>query len=86
MMIEDGFDSRTLANMNVALDRVCKKRPNGEDHELRKLVAEHIIRCAKTGKTALGPLTEAGERALARWSEDNKKSALALGPGGRICV
>jgi hypothetical protein len=75
-MIDEGFDSRTLANMEIALDRVCKKAPDGDDHELRKLVAEEIIHCAKMGRTALGPLTEAGERALVRWSQDRKKSAL----------
>jgi len=65
-MIADGFDPRTLANMDVALERVCRGRPNGESHELRAFVAQSIVRCAKTGKTNLGALTEAGERALAR--------------------
>jgi hypothetical protein len=44
-MIEDGFDARTLANMNVALERVCQRRPDGEDHKVRRLVAQRIIRC-----------------------------------------
>ena len=74
-LIEEDFDSQTLANMNVALDRVCQRRPDGEDHELRKFVAEQIIRCAKMGRRTLGAFTEAGERALARWHENNKKSA-----------
>lgn len=65
-MIADGFDSRTLANMDVALDRVCKGRPDGETHELRAAIAASIIRCARSGKTGLGALTEAGERAFAR--------------------
>jgi hypothetical protein len=34
--------------------------------ELRKEVAEAIVQCAKNGKTILGALTEAGERALVR--------------------
>jgi hypothetical protein len=49
-MIEDGFDARTLANMNVALERVCQRRPDGEDHKVRRLVAQRIIRCAKMGQ------------------------------------
>ena len=61
-MVEDRFDARTLANMNVALDRVCQRRPDGEDHRVRKLVARRIIRCAKLGKKTLGALTKAGER------------------------
>ena len=38
-MIEGKFDSRTLANMNVALDRVCEKATHGEDYVVRKRVA-----------------------------------------------
>lgn len=63
-MIEDGFDARTLANMNVALERVCRQRTNGEDYNVRKLVAEGIIQCAKEGRKTLGALTQAGERVL----------------------
>jgi hypothetical protein len=63
-MIDEDFDSRTLANMNVALDRVCAENPRGEDHLLRKRVARHIIKCARGGKTGLGDLVAAGRRAL----------------------
>jgi hypothetical protein len=59
-MIEGSFDS-TLANMNVALDRICEKTPRGERHDVRKRVAKAIIQCARSGKTSLGALTEAGE-------------------------
>jgi hypothetical protein len=61
-MIEDRFDARTLANMNVALERVCQRRPDGEDHRVRKIVAQRIIQCAKIVKKTLGALTNAGER------------------------
>ncbi|WP_420964995.1 hypothetical protein [Bradyrhizobium sp. B120] len=61
---EEKFDRRTLANMNLALDRVCENVPYGEDHVVRKRVAEQIIKCATSGKTALGELTDAGQRAL----------------------
>ena len=66
MMIDDSFDLRTLANMNVALDRVCGKTPSGERHDVRKRVAKAIVQCAKGGKTTLGALIEAGEKALWR--------------------
>jgi hypothetical protein len=66
MIIEGSFDRRTLANMEVALDRVCGKRPTGEQYEVRKRVAEAIVRCAKSGKIAVGALTEAGEKGLLR--------------------
>jgi hypothetical protein len=65
-MIEGNFDARTLANMNVALDRVCGKSPGGERHEVRKSVAQAIVRCAKNGKLTLGALTEAAEKAMGR--------------------
>jgi len=64
MSIEGAFNSRTLANMNVALDRVCEKAANGEEHSVRKRVARHIIRCARSGKTTLSELTAAGQRGL----------------------
>jgi len=63
-MIEGKFNSRTLANMNVALERVCEKTPHGEDYVVRKRIAKHIVRCARSGKTTLGDLTAAGQRAL----------------------
>jgi len=52
--------------MQIALERVCRGRPGGDSHELRKLIAESIILCAKGGKTGLGQLADAGERSLAR--------------------
>jgi hypothetical protein len=74
-MIEDSFDARTLANMNVALARVCQRSLRGEDHKVRRLVAQRIIRCAKIGKKTLTALTTAGERVLADTAENNRKSA-----------
>ena len=74
-MIEGDFNPRTLANMNVALERVCARTPLGQQHEVRKRVARGIIRCAKTGKTTLGALTQAGERALSRIPEKRPRSA-----------
>ena len=75
-MIEGSFDARTLAYMNVALDRVCEHTPLGEQHDVRERVAQGIIGCAKSGRTTLGALIEAGERALVRMiPERPKKSA-----------
>lgn len=66
MIIEGSFQPRILANMNVALDRVCAMTPDGERHDVRKRVAKEIAQCAKSGKITLGTLTEAGEKALGR--------------------
>jgi hypothetical protein len=60
-MIEDGFDERTLANMSVALERVCQQTRDGEDHKVRKRVAQQIIQCAKMGEKTLAAFTKAGK-------------------------
>jgi hypothetical protein len=58
------FDRRTAANLEVALEAVCQKMPNGGDHETRKRVAEALLRAAKSGHTNLRELESAGRRAL----------------------
>lgn len=64
MLIDGTFDSRALANMNAALDRVCEKVSGGEKHSVRRRVAKQIIKCARSGRITLGDLTAAGRRAL----------------------
>ena len=71
------FNPRTLANMTVALDRVCEQFPIGKQ-EVRKWVAESILQCANSGKTTLGALTEAGERALAQLQSSTAKRCSGL--------
>jgi hypothetical protein len=61
MMIADSFDSRTLANMEVALERACKVLAVGSDqHDARRHIATKILECAESGDKTLGGLTEAG--------------------------
>jgi hypothetical protein len=62
-MIEGDFDRWTLANMDAALDEVCRSLPRGEEYAVRKRIARQIIKCAKSGRTTLGELTAAGQRA-----------------------
>jgi hypothetical protein len=62
MIIEEAFDSRTLAKMNVAPDSLCETVANGELHAAGKCVAKRIIKCASNGKTTLGELIAAGQR------------------------
>jgi len=60
-MIAEDFDSRMIANMEVALERACKTLPTGaEQHEYRRYIASRIVKCAQRGDTTLGGLTEAG--------------------------
>jgi hypothetical protein len=63
-MIEGKFDSKTLATMNVALDRICEQTQHGERHAVRKRIARQIIKSADSGRTTLAELIAAGERAL----------------------
>ena len=61
MIIADSFDSRTLANMEVALERACKLLAAGNDqHDARRHIATKILQCAESGDKTLGSLTEAG--------------------------
>lgn len=63
-MISESFNGSALFTMGVALESVCAKSPFGEQHEVRKRVANAILRSARSGRTSLSALTEAGERAL----------------------
>ncbi|MGX9429272.1 MULTISPECIES: hypothetical protein [Bradyrhizobium] len=63
-MIESKFDSKTLAIMNAALDRICEQTQHGERHSVRKRIARRIIRSAEGGKTTLTELIAAGKRSL----------------------
>jgi hypothetical protein len=64
-MIAESFGSRTLANMEVALERACKGLAMGaEEHMVRRHIASKIIECAEAGDTTLGGLTAAGRVAV----------------------
>jgi hypothetical protein len=60
-MIVEGFDSRTLADMEVALERACKTLSVGAgEHSVRRHIASKIFECAASGDKTLGGLTDAG--------------------------
>ncbi|WMT79660.1 hypothetical protein [Bradyrhizobium sp. Ash2021] len=64
MLIAERFDSRTFANMDVALERACQHLPKGTDsHAARRYIARRIIKRAACGDRTLGGLTEAGRLA-----------------------
>jgi hypothetical protein len=59
-MITDDFDERTIANMEVALDRACERFPKQlASHEARKRVAARILESARGGERTLKGLTDA---------------------------
>ena len=65
-MFAGSFDSRTLANMEVALERACKNLATGaEEHRVRRHIASKILKCAESGDKTLAGLTEAGRAAVA---------------------
>src|SRR4051794_7730533 len=58
-MITDDFDERTIANMEVALDRACERFPKQlASHEARKRIAARILETARRGDRTLKGLTE----------------------------
>lgn len=60
-MIADSFDSRTLANVEVTLERACLVLSIGaEEHAVRRHIASKILACAESGHTTLTALTDAG--------------------------
>jgi hypothetical protein len=80
-MIVEQFDRRTVAAMEVALEKVCARCAGGGKHKLRKRVAQSIVQCAKNGNNSLEALTGAGERALAQLQQSSKRSVKLKGAG-----
>lgn len=69
MLIAENFDARTLANMEVALERACEFLAAGsEQHDARRHIASKIVECAKRGDRTLGGLTNAGRVAASELS------------------
>lgn len=58
------FDERTIAYMDVVLERVCRALPNGGHHEERKFIAERLMACARSGRATLGQMEIVARRAL----------------------
>ena len=68
VMIADSFDSRTLANMEVALERACRGLSIGaEQHRVRRRIATKILKCAERGDITLGGLTAAADAAATQF-------------------
>jgi hypothetical protein len=81
-MITEGFDRRTIANMEIALDRACKNLADGETHSARQLIAAKIVDCARDGETSLTALTRAAQSVATRLSkttDSGEPSALTRG-------
>jgi hypothetical protein len=62
------INERTIANMDVVLEEVCRGLRNGGDHESRKHVAKKLMQSVKKGNVTLEGLRSVGSRALAELS------------------
>jgi hypothetical protein len=72
MTIADSFDRHTMANMEVALECVCKDLPKSYDnYEARRYIASRIIGCAQGGDGTLDGLTVAGRSAASELTSSN---------------
>lgn len=75
-MIADDFDERTVANMEVALDRACERFPKQlASHEARKRIAAQILERAASGERSLKVLTETALTAAMAISSANHQVA-----------
>jgi len=69
-MILDEVTKRTLANMEIALERACDRLPGYlSNHEVRKTIAIQILERAKGGEASLEALTDAALTASATFSD-----------------
>lgn len=68
------LDERARANMDVALEEACRALPHGGDHDLRKRVAQKLLKSARKGNTTLGGLSAVARTALTE-ATGQKKSA-----------
>ena len=60
----DEFDDRIRANMDLALEEVCREMMHGGDHASRRFIAQRLIECTREGRTSLAELKGVARRAL----------------------
>jgi hypothetical protein len=83
-MISESFDRRTLANMEIALERACELLANGsENYKTRRHIASRIIKCAEKGNRTLGTLTAAAVTA-AKELRSKRVPGAAKAEAGRL--
>lgn len=58
------FETNTLAFMTASLEQCCKKLRN-DTPEARKLIADKLKECARSGRVGQAALREAGEEVVA---------------------
>jgi len=63
------LDDRTIANIEVALEKACRVFPNGGDHQSRKYIAQKLKLSAKKGTITLEELDSVAHSAVQELSE-----------------
>ena len=63
------LDDRTIAKIEVALEKAFQVFPNGADRESRKYIAQKLTLSAKKGNVALGELDTIAHSAVEELSE-----------------
>lgn len=66
---------RVRLNLEVVLEEVCRDLPNGGDHDVRKMVAERLLKAAEAGQHSLGELRAVDLRAFEKASTWPRRSA-----------
>jgi ketopantoate reductase len=71
------FDQSTIANITAALDFVCRKIPADKDtNELRKRIADELVRCARARRCTLIELEQEGMKIIKEVTKPAKFSWL----------
>jgi hypothetical protein len=50
--------------LDLVLEEACQDLPNGEDHNIRKLIAARLLEAAQRGQTTLGELGIIARKAI----------------------
>ncbi len=74
------FDQSTVANMTAALEYVCRRiSPEKDSRELRKRIADAIIKCGSAGKRTFVDFQDAGIKVLDEIVKPHRFNWLGLG-------
>ena len=64
-LLSERFDSRTLRNMELALDLACQRLAlNEQSHETRSLIARKIVESVLAGECSVDAMAQAAEAAV----------------------
>jgi hypothetical protein len=59
------LSDQTMSMLDAVLDATCRCLPNGGDHDLRRTIAEQLLKSAMEGNTTVDGLEGVARAALA---------------------